>query len=824
MKNKGRAFHFVALAMAIAIIVCAIPMSAVEYSVGDMNGDGTVNSDDAIYLLRHTLDPEKYPLATGGVDGMVEELLESKHKLRFGEDGQFKILVFADLHLKASTYPDYIENSIKTLVDRESPDLIILTGDNVADKNINDDATFKATLAAAMDYVEEKQIPWMHVYGNHDSEGSYSREKQQAVYESFDHCISKSGDDLTGVGNYVIPVYSSTDDEVKFTVWGLDSGSYMSGTDKAKYNPVTSTFGGYDTVKYDYIHGDQIEWYMNASKLLAEYNGGSPIPGIMAFHIPLQETYTAWENRTGLEWTGEKRDPICSSSFNSGLFGAIVARGDIKAIVNGHDHINDFMVNYGGVKLCYSPNFSPNTYNNEDMHGGRVFVINENNPEKVDTYVSYVIERVDYSDAEEIGNGYVYNFEGTAPEFRLSSWPYDTSAEAYVNEIEAKVVSGVGVNGSKALASRRTEYHSASKGLNTEVRWDLDEAGLLGNNKYLMVWIDLEANNLDFRKASFGLIRENVNTSPYTTDNYDTPCAFYYKAEGSNSWQVMYTGKDGCIGEKDSCSVKGYKGWFAFPIEYMLNDGDEKLNSDSVITGIYIYYSVPDAESTGKYVYFDEITLVEEIDFSVISNFDGIAPDFTVTGWNSNTAAEVYVSEIKTDIIEGAGVNGSKALGTKRTTYHSDFAGRAVELRWNTIAPVTIGDSEYFKIWLDLGTGGIDFRKAIFGLLVDGEKKPYTTDNTDEPTEFYYLADGSDKWTTMYTGSDGCIGVKDNCSVYGIKGWLAFPLEYMLGPNGESLESDTNVTGIYFYYSYDSEEYFNKYIYVDEVSLVEDYK
>ena len=29
---------------------------------GDVNGDGIANSDDAIYLLRHTMSPERYPL------------------------------------------------------------------------------------------------------------------------------------------------------------------------------------------------------------------------------------------------------------------------------------------------------------------------------------------------------------------------------------------------------------------------------------------------------------------------------------------------------------------------------------------------------------------------------------------------------------------------------------------------------------------------------------------------------------------------------------------------------------------------------------------
>jgi hypothetical protein len=31
---------------------------------GDMNGDGFVNSSDAVYLLRHAMKPDRYPLAS----------------------------------------------------------------------------------------------------------------------------------------------------------------------------------------------------------------------------------------------------------------------------------------------------------------------------------------------------------------------------------------------------------------------------------------------------------------------------------------------------------------------------------------------------------------------------------------------------------------------------------------------------------------------------------------------------------------------------------------------------------------------------------------
>ena len=40
-------------------------------------------------------------------------------------------------------------------------------------------------------YIEEKQIPWCHVYGNHDHENAVDLAKQQEIYESYEYCISK---------------------------------------------------------------------------------------------------------------------------------------------------------------------------------------------------------------------------------------------------------------------------------------------------------------------------------------------------------------------------------------------------------------------------------------------------------------------------------------------------------------------------------------------------------------------------------------------------------------------------------------------------------
>ena len=59
---KKQIFKALTLIFALALIF-ALPMSAEDYKTGDMNGDGVVNTDDAIYLLRHVLNKEQYELA-----------------------------------------------------------------------------------------------------------------------------------------------------------------------------------------------------------------------------------------------------------------------------------------------------------------------------------------------------------------------------------------------------------------------------------------------------------------------------------------------------------------------------------------------------------------------------------------------------------------------------------------------------------------------------------------------------------------------------------------------------------------------------------------
>ena len=80
----------------------------------------------------------------------VAELLDLKHELRVNEDGSFKVVMFSDVQCNTAdpngtsaasiAFKETLEN-IKTIVDREQPDLVLFGGDNSFD--INNEADFR---------------------------------------------------------------------------------------------------------------------------------------------------------------------------------------------------------------------------------------------------------------------------------------------------------------------------------------------------------------------------------------------------------------------------------------------------------------------------------------------------------------------------------------------------------------------------------------------------------------------------------------------------------------------------------------------------------
>ncbi|MFB9326452.1 metallophosphoesterase family protein [Paenibacillus aurantiacus] len=260
--------------------------------------------------------------------------------MRFREDGTFVIVQFSDVEFidaedydpKTPAINAETKETMVAVIEAEKPDLIVFAGDVTASARGRDPLQ---SLRDAVTVAEERAIPWAAVFGNHDSEGEVTRQRMHEEQLAHRHCMASADPPgVSGAGNYTIHLLNEQD-EVACALYFLDSGDYSS----------SPRVGG-----YDWIRRDQIDWYVGHSRTLAASNGGSPVPALSFFHIPLPEYREAWETQFCL---GHGSDGISSPRINSGMFAAMVEAGDVMGVFVGHDHSNDFCGTLRGIRLCY---------------------------------------------------------------------------------------------------------------------------------------------------------------------------------------------------------------------------------------------------------------------------------------------------------------------------------------------------------------------------------------------------------------------------------------------------------------------------------------
>jgi hypothetical protein len=171
--------------------------------------------------------------------------------------------------------------------------------------------------------------------------------------------LSEPGpEDVSGVGNYVLPVHSHDRDATAGLLYFLDSNSYSE----------TSLDG------YGWIRRDQIAWYLEMARSLRE-EAGRLLPALAFFHIPLPEYDEVWDLHACY---GHKYEAVCCPRINTGFFAALHEAGDVLGTFVGHDHVNDYDGNLHGIRLCYGRGSGFGTYGREGFpRGGRVIQLRE---------------------------------------------------------------------------------------------------------------------------------------------------------------------------------------------------------------------------------------------------------------------------------------------------------------------------------------------------------------------------------------------------------------------------------------------------------------
>ncbi|MFD2924865.1 metallophosphoesterase [Halobacillus naozhouensis] len=341
--------------------------------------------------------------ATGLFSGNTAYAAKNDHaKLQFNQDGKFKIVQFNDTQDDEHIDRRTIELMEKVL-DSEKPDLVVLNGDNIS-IGCETPTEMKQAMNNVAQPMEQRSIKWAVTFGNHDEDSTpksgLDEEDMLDVYISYKHNVNTRGPkDTTGTGNMNLLIKNSKGNKAAFNLWLLDSGRYAPKTIAGQ------DFSGYPT--WDWLRFNQVSWYYETSKKI-EQQWGRKVPSLVFIHIPLWEHRYMWfasvDGRTADDHakavkkhsiTGERNEDECPGPFNSGLFSAMLERGDVKGVFCGHDHINTYAGNYYGIMLGYAGSTGFGAYGlsgseKNRLRGARVFHLDENTEDGlVDTHMVF---------------------------------------------------------------------------------------------------------------------------------------------------------------------------------------------------------------------------------------------------------------------------------------------------------------------------------------------------------------------------------------------------------------------------------------------------
>lgn len=273
----------------------------------------------------------------------------------------FKILTLADIHYEDYGYRAFNsifnDMKIRRLVKLTQPDLIILPGDIVCGESDY------YSIQRITDMMESFGVPWAPVFGNHDDEANCDQNFLADTMIKSPHCLMRKGDSRMGVGNYIINVAEEDSDGKMKTVECI----FMMDSHHSQPNEL------------------QQKWFSRAAKGINELTGGTAEISLF-MHIPLPEYQTAYEmvQNGELSMGGELHETVCcehdenGAPLQRGFFDIIKETGTAKYVFCGHDHRNDFSVEYDGVRLTYLMKLGLSSGFQPFFDGGSVITIGNN--------------------------------------------------------------------------------------------------------------------------------------------------------------------------------------------------------------------------------------------------------------------------------------------------------------------------------------------------------------------------------------------------------------------------------------------------------------
>ncbi len=278
-----------------------------------------------------------------------------------------------------------LDYTVNTLIEKTKPHLITISGDLCRE---HEDKGYDAFA----DFFDELGIPWAPIFGNHDNMSPPEViDKIADRFLTHPLCVFEKGDSEMGNGNFVIEI-----EENRKTVSAVimaDAHEICSFTDSE----------GNTKYSYETFWPKQFEWYREQIEALKDKGCKDSTlilhTPIYAYRNAVKSAYKdsvdlkamTWEEslkqgvwNTGFEnSSGLCREEPCTPVFDDGMFELLKELGHTKSVIAGHDHKNNFIINYNGINLVYATKTGIGCYYDKDINGGTVLEIGNNGVERV---------------------------------------------------------------------------------------------------------------------------------------------------------------------------------------------------------------------------------------------------------------------------------------------------------------------------------------------------------------------------------------------------------------------------------------------------------
>lgn len=298
----------------------------------------------------------------------------SEYILETSYSDDYRILQLTDIHLgdkdNYQTHFDFMDLTIE----KAHPNMIIVTGDLFTFAS-------KSTAKRLFEFIDSHNVPWTVTFGNHDEQCYFSVDWMTSLLNDYGHnCLFKDiqDDDVQGNANFAINLMQGGHVFEQLII--MDSNRYY--------------FGDY--FGYDCFKEDQIEWYSRLVDHTTAQNGGTVVESLMFYHIPLPEVNNAWEEgkdnpaliKNPANSKAEQGEKPCNPEHDFGFFKTIKEKGSTKGMYFGHDHVNNYIVEYQGIDFGYGIKSTDRVYYGDTMLGGRVITIKNDHSLVYEDYYS----------------------------------------------------------------------------------------------------------------------------------------------------------------------------------------------------------------------------------------------------------------------------------------------------------------------------------------------------------------------------------------------------------------------------------------------------